>query len=671
VPLVDQQLPVDQQSPLDQQVDQQPPDESLMAVRRRPRGGRTFLVAFLFVFVAIGTWSIATPLFAAPDEPVHIIKAAAVVRGELLGQLQGPSSNAFGVETVPAFYADSRNVPACFHRHATIPASCAPTLNHSSTPTKVFVYNARYPPLYYAIVGLPSLLGTANVDLYLMRLVSAALSAICIALAITSAVVWSRSRLVIAGIVVASTPMVLFLGGVVNPAGLEASAGILVWSSAAILLVEHREEPPLGLVAVVAIGSCILELVRPLSPFWLGLTAIVILGVANLGRLRTLVSYRRVQIGAGLIILVAVAATIWIVKERAFDVYSTTPVGMSVPESTILETSFAHNYFYLPGMIGVFGWFDTYAPQVTYIIWYGLVGVVSLAAAVLGRLRDAVVLALFTVAIVVVPVAISSSQVHRYGFTWAGKDTLAFAVGLPILACALLGQSELARRSARLAGSTAFLAFIAQVAAFFEMLRRYAVGTKGPDFGFLVHSLWRPPVGLPGVLSIEVVALAALAILAWAAARGAAPLPLPLPGSGSYSGNARPSTGIGTVVAAEGGLGTSTRSASLDRASASARAVASKRGRHSRGAHLARRQLAEVAADEAMAAVLQTGIVEPKVVEPQYVEPKVVEPQDVEAKVVEPAPESSAAESPAGGSPAAGLAAAPIPDKSDPIDEPW
>ena len=487
--------------------------------RVRHRAGRAFLAAFVLAFVAMGSWSMATPLFGAPDEPVHVIKAAAVVRGEIVGHLVGGSTDPTAAVTVPAFYAGTRNIPACFHRQPTVPASCAPPAGGGGAPTVVDIYNARYPPLYYAIVGLPSLLGASDAELYLMRLVSAALSAFFVAAAVATAVAWSRSRLVLAGVVVAATPMVLFTGGVVNPVGLEASAGIAVWTAGAVLALEHLDDPPPGLVAVLAGCACVLELVRSLSPFWLALTAVVLLGVCDARRLRSFVAARSTRMGLAAVVAAGVVAIIWILKEHAFDVFSTTPVGYSVPESTILETSFSHNDYYLPDMVGVFGWFDTYAPTFTYVVWYAMVGFVSLAAAVVGRLRQAVVLALFAVAIVVVPVAISSSQVHRYGFTWAGKDTLAFAVGLPILAAALLGTSALDRHRARIVGSVGLLAFLAQVAAFFEMLRRYAVGTAGPDFGFLAHPAWRPPVSLPGVFAVEGAALGAFAVLAYTLAR--------------------------------------------------------------------------------------------------------------------------------------------------------
>lgn len=474
--------------------------------------GRVFVVAFLVLFGAMAFWSVATPLYAAPDEPVHVIKAAAVARGELLGALAGPSQPAFGSVRVPAFYANSRNLPACFHRRPTVPASCEPSAAPSSAPTTVWIYNARYPPLYYAIVGLPSLLGVGSWALYLMRLTSALLASLLVALAVTAARLWSRSRLVLVGVLVAATPMVLFLGGVVNPSGLEVSAAIATWTCGSLLVLEHLEDPPPGLVGALALSASVFELTRGISPFWLACTLVALLAVADWRRLGQLFRRRSILAGIAVVAVLGAAGLAWTFTEHALDVYSRTPLGPA-PESTILETSFAHNAYYLPGMVGVFGWFDTYAPTFTYVVWYGLVGLLTLGAAAVARLRQVLTLALLAVAIVVVPVAISSSQVHRYGYTWSGRDTLPFAVGLPILAAALLGRSVLSAYRTRLAGVVGVLAVGAQLAAFFEALRRNAVGTKGPDFGFLLHASWRPPLGFAAVLAGEAAALACLALL--------------------------------------------------------------------------------------------------------------------------------------------------------------
>ncbi|HTW98533.1 MAG TPA: hypothetical protein VMD59_07140, partial [Acidimicrobiales bacterium] len=72
-----------------------------------------FLLGFAVSFVCMAGWSFASPLFSGPDEPVHVIKAAAVVRGQLLGDLLDGPSSPFAEVHIPAFYATTRNLPTC------------------------------------------------------------------------------------------------------------------------------------------------------------------------------------------------------------------------------------------------------------------------------------------------------------------------------------------------------------------------------------------------------------------------------------------------------------------------------------------------------------------------------------------------------------------------------
>jgi hypothetical protein len=175
-------------------------------------------------------------------------------------------------------------------------------------------------------------------------------------------------------------------------------------------------------------------------------------------------------------------------------------------------------------MIGVFGWFDTYAPSATYVLWYVLLGGLALAAAIRSWWRG-VVLAFFAIAIVVLPAIIETSHAHTFGYTWSGRDLLPFAVGLPILAASSLRGGEGGRTSVsgarlRLVTTTVIVfAALAQFAAFYEALRRYAVGTTGPIFGFLRHPIWHPAIGILGALALGAVALVAVSWTYWLALR--------------------------------------------------------------------------------------------------------------------------------------------------------
>lgn len=492
--------------------------------RPRPRrGAGVFVLATVISFLAMALWSVATPLYAAPDEPVHVIKAAAVVRGELVGDTRGAPSGAFAKVDVPAFYGAARNRsdPACFHDRPEVPASCAPALSKGSGEVASWIYVAHYPPLYYALVGLPTLLGQGTFVLYLMRLVSALCSSVLVGLAAMCAICYSASRLVLVGGLVACTPMVLFLGGVVNPNGLEVAAALCVWTSGAVLVTEHADDPPPLLVGVLGASACVLELTRSLSPFWLALTALVLFGIAEKGALRRLLARPAVRLALVVVAVVGAGAVSWVLAEHATSVAATGSVA-GQPASTVLETSIARTDAYVRDMVGVFGWLDTDAPLFTYVTWYGLVAVVGLLAAAVARRRQAVVLGLLALAVVAVPVAISASQAARYGYVWQGRDTLPLAVGLPVVGGALLGRSLLARAGRRLAVVAGAVTVLAQGAAFFEALRRYAVGTGGPDFSFVSHASWQPPLGFAVLLPAEA---AVLVLLAAFVARAVHPAP--------------------------------------------------------------------------------------------------------------------------------------------------
>jgi hypothetical protein len=508
------------------------------------------------VFFSAGAiWSATTPLLGAPDEPSQIIKAASVVRGvwtaycwvdsPFPGGAGGPKgcpfvdpSNAYGFEEVlPQFYnlvrspdADQAHSQICFTKKTStkgeIPASCARSLNRSPTAADVAggytkynqTYQARYPPEYYAVVGLPSLFNGSTIDLYLMRLVSAALSAIFLALACTAAVIYSRNRLIILGLALAATPMVFFLGSVVNSSGLECSSATAFWTAGVILFTEHLATPSRGLIAIAAFSAGVFESARALSPFWLGLSAVALLACVSGTQLKSGVRQRSFWFGTAFVVVLGALAVWWVLAEHATDLYFATNPGLpaSLPLSTILKTAFERNAFYLPDMVGVFGWFDTYAPVVTYVIWYSLICLAIIGAAMRSMRRGIVLIAMF-VALLVLPAIIEASHAHTYGYTWSGRDALPFAVGLPILAAATLGSPgkgpQIAAFAKRVTPCCIIALAIAQFLAFYESVRRYAVGTTGPLFGFLTHPDWQPAISNIGALMLEIAALSALGAL--------------------------------------------------------------------------------------------------------------------------------------------------------------
>jgi hypothetical protein len=59
---------------------------------------------------------------------------------------------------------------------------------------QVWAVSALIPPLYYGVVGLPTLVWHTSFAVSLMRLLSGILTAVMVGLALTLTFVWSRSR---------------------------------------------------------------------------------------------------------------------------------------------------------------------------------------------------------------------------------------------------------------------------------------------------------------------------------------------------------------------------------------------------------------------------------------------------------------------------------------------
>ncbi|TAM92892.1 MAG: DUF2142 domain-containing protein, partial [Jatrophihabitans sp.] len=136
----------------------------------------------LALFALQAIWSASIPLMASPDEPSHVVRAAAVAHGQWSGTLGAAPADAStpGTATtvqLPADYAQAVALPNCFAFRSDQPASCqqpvAPA-NGATAPVQTFA--GQYPPLYYALVGWPSRFLAVEPAIYAMRLVSAALA---------------------------------------------------------------------------------------------------------------------------------------------------------------------------------------------------------------------------------------------------------------------------------------------------------------------------------------------------------------------------------------------------------------------------------------------------------------------------------------------------------------
>ena len=508
-----------------------PQAEFLTARRARKSAGwvrriatdpwRFFFVCLVLTFFNFSAWSIASPLFSGPDEPTQVVRAAAVVRGELVGSTIGSVKNATTRVTVPAVFNAGPPFTSCFAFHSDIPASCAHPIEASGDPVHTTTYAGRYPPLYYFIVGFPSMFVKSVMGLYVMRLMSALVNAVFVSLALVTVALWSRRRLLFVGVMTGVTPMVWFLGGVVNPSGLEICVAICLWVSGLVLVTEHADAPPPGLVAMVAFSAGVFMLVRPLSPLWVALIVVLLALAGGRRAVAALFASRRVRRTIAPLVACGVVAVWWIESEHSLDLL---PVGARLaPGASLLDvirTAVEHVPWWLHQMVGIFGALDTPSPLISYGLWALVAGVMCAVAFVVGRWRERAALLALVLCVLCLPVAIAVSQYHRLGIVWQGRDILPLAVGIPVLAVGIAQDSKVVVRWQSFAAVAASLALgVASIAAFLDAMRRYTVGMDGPlDF---LHSAWHPPFGTLAIAGFAIVVVALL--LWWAASAGRRP----------------------------------------------------------------------------------------------------------------------------------------------------
>jgi hypothetical protein len=461
------------------------------AVLSRPL--RVFTVSFVLVFLNMAAWSLASPLFASPDEPAHVVRAVALDHGQLIGTAVGGVSNPVTSVTVPASIADGGRYPSCFAFKIFVPASCARPLTTNTKDITAYTSAGRYPPLYYAIVGLPSLVSDSTGGVYAMRLVSAALSALFVALAFMSICLWSRRTLMLLGVLVAVTPMTLFLGGVVNPNGTEICAALCMWTAGLVLVLERADDPPRGLVIVLTVSAVMLMLSRGISPLWVALILVVLAILAGRRGVVQLLRSPSLRVAGAVVVLCAIAAVVWVALAHANDLqasHSTLPTGAG----QLLPAIWSVTGYWLQQMIGVFGWLDTPAPVLTYLIWYAAIGVVVVLALSSAHARGAIALLVLVAMVVLVPIAIAYHEYNRLDLFWQGRYTLPMATGVPIMATALIdGAAVLERIRSRLTVLMCIAIGVADFAAFYTTQRRYATGLPGPLD--VLHGRWGPPLG--------------------------------------------------------------------------------------------------------------------------------------------------------------------------------
>lgn len=467
------------------------------------RGKATVL--FLWAFAGVGAmlvaWSFATPLAAAPDEPSHIVEAVAIVRG----QFDEPEHlTPLGLEAtvrVPR-WSDLAKAGMCYgnglNGYGFGLGVCPGNLpKNSSTTVSANTQYSNAPPLYYAVVGIPSLFLSGTSGLYAMRVSGDLLNAALVALGIWLLLRYFPYRTPLIGMLIALSPMVLFFMSVVTSSGLEISSGFASWCGA-LCVVSHTNVPR-ALAIWTAVAASFLLLSRPTSPLDLVIIAVVMIFLVGWRSLRARLNRSLRPLWIPVVGVTAVAILMLLIDgvPHLQGIRPNHPMSLLDNMGTTLRLTGVR----LLQCIGNFGWLNNPVPTWVVVVWLSTLAVLTAAALVLSApCRRA--LPILAVLILAMPLGLESPQINIVGTYWQGRYWLPVVIGFPLIASTFEWPTWRLRTSKWTGSSFTLLLGIvliaAQVASFYQALRKNEVITfRGHD-----TTNWTPPGGNLAILLV-------------------------------------------------------------------------------------------------------------------------------------------------------------------------
>lgn len=487
-----------------------------------PRAWISFWLAFV-AFAAIATsWALASPIFSVPDESAHAVKAIGQVHGEVIGH-RVPGVRHLVVDLPPQFAFSPQTM--CFVYHSDRSASCGIEIGDPRGATTAATWVSTYNPIYYYLVGWPSLLFGGPTGIYAMRIASALLAALIFAFAFQAAVASRGARWMPAGLAFAALPMVGYLAGSVNPNGVEIVAALAL-TVGLLRLLESYDPARFGvprlhrahLWTIVTISAVLLANARALGPLWVLVIVALCVLACGWSALRRLVLSSRNVVWLAVIAIGGLFSVLWTLSGGSLSGQA------EKADAPLVDASFFQGVAYMvratprfaAEALGYFGWFD--APLPGYTFWFAVaaVSVLSVLGLATARKRELLTLAVAVAAALLVPVLVQSYSVHQTGIIWQGRYGLFVYLSVMVLlawALSRAGGERVGFLSVRVTWTIAALLWLFGAFAFLLTLRRYVIGNAVPIGGMFKDPQWQPPLGWPLLLVVFLLASAGYAAL--------------------------------------------------------------------------------------------------------------------------------------------------------------
>jgi hypothetical protein len=485
----------------------------------RLRGFRLWLLAFAAFFLMIGGWALSAPYDGSADEHDHIYRAAGVWSGDIAPRPADAVRGSGAFVHVPRGLVVPDEM--CWQFKPAVSAACAPEPGSDRTSVRVGTGAGRYHPGYYALVGLPLKLWPGWSGVLLARLITGAGAAALLAGALVTIVTYFRRRYMLAGLLVAVTPMAVHFFGAVNPNGLEIAAGVGLFTALVPLALGRIQDTPRWLLVLAGTSGILLASLRPTGLIYLFFAAVAFFVPLRRDTLARLWGSVAARWWIGAVAFAAVFAAGYAVAFKGTDLGSAFRGGVSIERGQTALIIVELWGGLSQQIVGVFGWLDIAMPGSVYVIWHLAAGALLVFGFALGHWIDRWRLAVLIVGAVGVPTFMQFWFFNDAGFVTQGRYMLPALVGVMIFAAWILEERGLQERAGR--SLTRLLLVTVLPIHLFGLLWAMIRWRSGlPDYGRIgIVSLWplgrgwHPVVGPALPVLMLVIGLAGLAWLVW------------------------------------------------------------------------------------------------------------------------------------------------------------
>jgi MFS family permease len=396
-------------------------------------------VVLLSALLVQAAWILAVPAFGGIDEFDHVYRAEAVAHGQLFDE-GGSEAGRGGLVTVPDDIVTAASA-TCSSYDYTGPANCHPVEHVGDGMVTVASGAATYNPAYYAVVGLMARPFSGAAADYALRVYTAVLAALLLAWAAALTSGWARNAWPLVGLLVASTPMLVYSAAIASPNALGYAAASLLWA-AGLGLVEDPGRPKFVALTTAAVTMVV---THSTGVMWLGFVLATIALLQPLGRWRSVwQSSRPAIVRSTACIGMAVGASVaWILVAKTNALNPPTGALDALKLTDVVK----YTVLWALQTIGAFPLRYDHAPPLVYALW--LVPFVALMWAGYRRASTRVrgTIAVLMAVWLIVPWILSVIAYPSEGMAWQGRYALPLALGFPALAGLALSRTGRTPRS--------------------------------------------------------------------------------------------------------------------------------------------------------------------------------------------------------------------------------